>query len=115
MFVSGSNSEINTPECTETTVTTFWSARLVNLSVQEPSQVFPSHGTISSKQQLIAWTADNTLVALPLPKVLLTRRLLNDNPKHSFIIDAAAHHDGEGKELILNPPQIFHWHNFFVA
>lgn len=104
MLVSGSNSEINTPECTETTVTTFWSARLVNLSVQEPSQVFPSHGTMSSKQQLIAYTADNALVALPSPKVLLTQ-----------IIDAAAHHDGEGKELILNPPQIFHWHNFFVA
>lgn len=54
MLVSGSNSEINTPECTETTVTTFWSARLVNLSVQELSQVFPSQGMISSKQQLIA-------------------------------------------------------------
>lgn len=29
--------------------------------------------------------------------------------------DTAAHHDGEGEELILDPSQICHWHNFFVA
>lgn len=70
MLVSGRNSEIDTPECTETTVTTFWSARLANLSVHKPSQVFPSHGMISSKQQLIAYTANNALVGLLVPNVL---------------------------------------------
>lgn len=57
---------VHRPEGSATIVTSFWSAKLMNLLMQTSFQVSSSGGTTSDKQQWIAWTTDNEIYCAAL-------------------------------------------------